>query len=323
MEAYSQLTSVLFADVAGMAPLREKLGEAEASHATERCIKRIERSVAAFRGRIENVRGGRLLAMFELADDALHAACDMQQRISDLPPVSGIKPGLRVGLHLAASAMPPDAFSDEVIHAAASLGELACAGQIVASANIVASLSESLQLTAQKLHRTAGVGGVNGLQLFDIPWSGGKPVAGATAEPRQAERNVRNAQPEGFPAGCANGLATQPLTHALPGKKLSVRHGGKAFVVDEQQPVLLLGRDPGLHVVIRDQRASRHHAKIELRDGEYVLTDHSTNGTYVSFGNHPEILLRHGEIIILDNGRMSFATSAASDGSDILEFDYR
>lgn len=307
-----EITSVLSVSVAGIAPLREKLGEAEAGHATDRCIKRIERSVAAFHGRIVNTTGGRLLAVFALADDALHAACDMQQRIADLPPVSGIKPGIRVGLHLGPVAAHPDPSSDEITRIAASLGELAHAGQIIASADIVAGLSGTLQLTAQRLQQTVDAGRGEGLQLFGMPWSGSRPGAGAVPQPVESTP----------PAGVAAGPAVEPLTHASPGKKLSVRHGGKTLVVDGQQPVLLLGRDPGLHVVIRDQRASRHHARIEFRNGEYVLTDTSTNGTYVSFGEHPEILLRHGEIIILDNGRMSFATPMASGGPDILEFDY-
>jgi pSer/pThr/pTyr-binding forkhead associated (FHA) protein len=45
----------------------------------------------------------------------------------------------------------------------------------------------------------------------------------------------------------------------------------------------VVGRDAGVDLQVVDERVSRKHARIELRDGVFVLTDlNSTNGVYVN-----------------------------------------
>lgn len=43
-----------------------------------------------------------------------------------------------------------------------------------------------------------------------------------------------------------------------------------------------IGRDSTCDIVINDERISRNHAEIALGGAGYMLTDHSTNGTYVN-----------------------------------------
>ncbi len=50
-----------------------------------------------------------------------------------------------------------------------------------------------------------------------------------------------------------------------------------------QLPLTMIGRDADNHIVIQDRKASRHHARIETREGNYWVVDlNSTNGTYYS-----------------------------------------
>lgn len=306
-----QELSVLFADVSGSAKLYEKLGDTEALHAVDRCIKRMERSVEGFRGRLVKVAGDELLAVFAVAEDAFHAACDMQQRIADLPPVSGVKLSIRIGFHQGPAIAGKDGCSGEAVNVAARLAGLARAEQVLTSGATVAELPELLQLSTRDLQLAAGKGKAEGLTLFEVLWHGSEvlrapePVADLPAAARRK-------------ATAKNAAAAAPP----PLGRISLRHAGKVFVLDDQHPLLLLGRDAASDVVIRDRRASRQHAKIERRGKEYVLSDRSTNGTYVSFAGQPEILLRRGEVILRGNGKMSFAAPAASDGADIAEFEY-
>ena len=45
---------------------------------------------------------------------------------------------------------------------------------------------------------------------------------------------------------------------------------------------ITIGRDSSCDVVINDERISRNHLEIALGGAGYMLTDHSTNGTYVN-----------------------------------------
>ena len=97
----SQVTA-LSAAIGGTTRLLERLGATEATHAIERCLKRMERSVAGQGGHLVGTTEGELLATFDSAEQACLAAIDMQLRVATLPPVSGFKLPIRIGLHGAA-----------------------------------------------------------------------------------------------------------------------------------------------------------------------------------------------------------------------------
>lgn len=306
----SQELAVLFADVSGSAKLHQKLGDTEALHAVDRCIKRMERSVEGFRGRILKIAGDELLAVFNAAEDAFHAACDMQQRIADLPPVSGIKLSIRIGFHQGPVIEDKDGCGGEAVGTAARLAGLARAEQVLTSAETVTRLPELLQLSTRDLRQTASKGKAEGLRLFEVLWHGSELL-------RSADSPAAAGNPAVPKRKTAADVAPPPPP---PPQQVSLRHAGRVFAIDAQHPVLTLGRDSASDVVIRDQRASRQHARIERRGSDYVLSDHSTNGTYVSFTGQPEILLRRGELVLRGSGCLSFAAPAASDGADVAEF---
>jgi pSer/pThr/pTyr-binding forkhead associated (FHA) protein len=71
----------------------------------------------------------------------------------------------------------------------------------------------------------------------------------------------------------------------LPIALLTVRSGpdlGFRFRIKPVQKAYL-GRDAENDVVLEDQACSRRHARVEFRDGRYMITDlGSVNGTYVN-----------------------------------------
>ncbi len=55
---------------------------------------------------------------------------------------------------------------------------------------------------------------------------------------------------------------------------------GDAFLIDRD---IILGRDSGSSIVIKDTFASNQHARVSVRQGQYWLEDiGSTNGTFVN-----------------------------------------
>jgi len=303
MSGAQQEFSVLFADVSGSTKLHERLGEREALHAVERCIKRMERSVEGFKGRLVKVVGDEMLAVFEEVEDAFHAAQDMQQRIADLPPVSGVKLGIRIGFGHGPVNTDKDQVSGETVKLAARLAGLAKAGQILTDAATIALLPELQQLSTRTLAPASSPAKGKGLSLSEVLWEGATLLPPPVAASKPA-----TAKPAPKPAAAAS--------------RLRITHRGKAFVIDERVPHCTLGRDATSDVVIRDQRASRQHARIERRGSDFVLADLSTNGTYVSFEGRPEIRLNRSELVLRGRGRISFATSGTAEGADIAEFEF-
>ena len=63
-------------------------------------------------------------------------------------------------------------------------------------------------------------------------------------------------------------------------------------------PGFLIGRSPDNDLSIKDPRASRRHCRIEVVEGEVMMTDlGSLNGTYLDGNLIQQAILRPGDLI--------------------------
>jgi len=299
MSATPRKLIVMFADVSGSTALFERLGDQEAMHAVERCLKRMKRSIDGYKGRTIEVAGDELLASFESAEDACQAAIDMQQRIADLPPVSGLKLTIRIGLHCGLFADEGDKLSGPPITSAARIAGIARRDQILCSSLLVDELPQPGIIIADPMPKLGTVQEDDtALSLFQIKWpshQGGTPSVLSTLAPSSAPPPV---------------------------ERLCVRHRGKAFLLDDKTPILTIGRDLGCKLLIEDRKASRQHARIERRGDGFFLVDTSTNGCFVTLSGRQEIMVRRHEIQLENRGQISFGNSANDPLADIAEFEH-
>jgi len=290
--------SVLFADVSGSARLHERLVDAEALRAVDRCLKRMERAVEIFRGRIVKTVGDELMAVFDKADEAFQAAIEMQQRVADLPPVSGVKLAIRVGFSHGPVSEKAGSYAGETVNAAAQLSGLAKPGQVLTSLEAQSTLSPLLKRSTHDLGSVEARGKSPRLNIFEaVEPDSSKPV-GKTAESVD-ERNGDNLQ-RSF---------------------LRLRYGAKVVTLSDNKRVIRMGRGAESDIVIHDPRASRNHARIELRGDRVVLIDNSTNGTFLTMGGRPELFLLNEEFVIHGKGLICFADSATNPDADSAEFE--
>ncbi len=289
---------VMFADVSGSAALFERLGDKEAMHAVERCLKRMSRSIEGYRGRTVQVVGDELLAAFGSPEDACHASIDMQQRIADLPPVSGLKLTIRIALHTGKISDENGKLSGPAITSAARIAGLARRDQILCSSALMAALPQSGLLEIAPMPQLGKVSEEDAeLDIFQLHWPNPETIS---------------AQPHAM---------FGPMS-VIPVERLCVRYRGKAFLLDDKTPVLTLGRDIGNKLVIEDRKASRQHARIERRGEGFYFVDTSTNGSFVAFAGRQEIMLRRNEILLEGRGRLCFGNSGNDPTSECAEFEY-
>jgi len=97
-------------------------------------------------------------------------------------------------------------------------------------------------------------------------------------------------------------------------------HGTRMIELGETTAIFALGRDATNDVVIADRLASRMHARIERRRDNFILVDHSSNGTYVRVDSEPEIMLRREEWRLRGHGFCSFGHPHEQDPTEVLEF---
>jgi len=98
------------------------------------------------------------------------------------------------------------------------------------------------------------------------------------------------------------GATTQPDARAgLPPAALVVLHpSGQRSRIEIETLPFLIGRQPDNHLVLRDNRASRTHARIVGEKGHYVLEDcNSRHGTWVNGERIARHILRNSDRIDL------------------------
>jgi adenylate cyclase len=290
MPQFSLERCVLFADVAGSTRLYEKLGDAEAKHAIERCLKRVSLAVETFDGKVIKTIGDAVMAVFDSTEACLQAACQMQQRVADLPRVGAMPLAIRVGFHCGPVIEENGDVFGDAVNVAARMADLARVGQIIATGSSIDSLSSLTRQATRELDPASIKGKSGPVRVCEVIWKD------------EGDLTLMAAAPTALQAARA---------------ELRLRHAGGDVTVAPDWEVLMLGRDKTCDVVIADALASRQHAKFERRGDKIILIDQSTNGTWVSISGEPERKLRREEVVVSRAGRLSFGHAWHQDAESV------
>ncbi|MEQ8859799.1 MAG: FHA domain-containing protein [Pseudomonadales bacterium] len=86
-------------------------------------------------------------------------------------------------------------------------------------------------------------------------------------------------------------------------------------VLDERRGTVALGALETSGLQVAGPFTSRHHATIERRKHDYVLVDHSTNGTFVQTEDERVAFVRRGEVRLWGEGWISLGDPLSEDSA--------
>ena len=283
--------AVLFADISGSAKLYETLGDSEALATVERCLAIIKQVCTDAGGRVIKTIGDEVMAVFPGADGAARAATDMQARVSAQRTSRGVPLAIHVGFHFGPVLEDGNDVFGDTVTVAARLSNLAKGGQVFTSKETVAELPQAMRARTRDQQTQSMKGKQQDVGLFELVW-----------QETEDELTALSTRVDLRPA------------------YLKLKHGDQELELSDTRASLSIGRDPQNDLVIGDRKASRMHARIERRRDKFVLIDHSSNGTYVTMENEPEIVLRREEIVLRGRGRVSFGHAYQDDPSETLRY---
>lgn len=284
---------ILFADVSGSTSLYERLGDQRARLAVESLLDMIRKSVALQQGRVVKTIGDEIMAVFPSADATMQAACDMQLRVGEAPPIEGTRLAIRVGFHFGPAIEKDGDYFGDAVNVAARMASLARGSQILTTADTAEALSPLLRKSTRDLDKVAVKGKLGEMRIFDVLWQDDAELT--TVAPRD-ER-------------------LQPA-HA----RLTLSVAGRELVLGPERAAGCLGREASNDLAVPDRMASRVHAKIEYRYGKFVLTDQSINGTYVTVEGDREVLLKREQIVLGSSGIICLGQSASVAGAPRITY---
>jgi hypothetical protein len=185
-----------------------------------------------------------------------------------------------------------DVFGDTV-NVCARLASLAGPYQVLTTQETLEALSPPLRERCRQLYPLTVRGRVGEVNVCDVMW--------------RCDPDV-----------------TEALTRSdLMGARewiLELVYGSDTVVVQPSASVKL-GRDKTNDVVVNSSLASRVHARIYGRGGNFVIADQSSNGTFVLIdGTDREITLRRQEAMLGERGYIGLGGSASNHGEHVVRY---
>ncbi len=221
-----------------------------------------------------------LAGLFPTADSAFEVACSVQQACRERGHGS-VLANVRMLLDGQAGDLSDDAAPSPVDGArglAEQLMEQVPPGQIFATRTITGQLSELARAR---------------LQLYV------QHAADTDAEPPLCRVSCN----EETITCIAIPTQYQERTSASPSLRLRWRE--YTLTVVPASPALTIGRGDQSDIRIESELASRIHARLGFQQTNFILTDQSTNGTYVQIDDDDEVYLHHEQIVLRGSGVIS------------------
>ena len=275
------IRTVVFADVVGSTGLYKSLGDTAAARLMTQVTQAAGETIAQHHGQVVKTLGDGLLAVFDDNAAAVQACCDAQRGLASWTHESSapVSVPLKIGVSRGPVVLTPgDCFGDAV-NAAARLSGSAAGGQILLGEADTDALPLDLQARLRSLGSIFLRGYEQPVPVHQIEWDAG----------------WQNSQT----------MPHLPTVIASATQRLSLSWLDVQQEMPASQGLLHIGRTQAAEFVVNDIRVSRQHARIEWRGSYFMLTDLSSNGTWVRYaGQDNALALRRNECVLHGQGEI-------------------
>jgi class 3 adenylate cyclase len=287
---------ILFADVAGSTRLYRELGDSIAYQGIEDTLAAVEAVAALHRGSVVKTIGDEVMLAFPDAVGMFDAAIAIQQCANERQPLtaedgSQRRVQLRLGMHFGAAIQTDRDYFGTSVNLAARMVELAAGGEIITTGAMSARLPPLHRGLLRRVGSVAVRGVDEAVTIAEVVW---QATSDLTVLPQVVTTQLR--------------LSGAP--------RLEISALGKRGRYDTDSGPITIGREPGNTLLVTDHRASRRHCTIERKLDNWVLSDHSTNGSFVTFEGDREIAVRRQDLVLHGMGaiRIGYTDDDSTDG---------
>ena len=271
-------TTVMFASFVGLEKVAQAAGETATQEAVGRCFERIGGAAVSCGGRLAKTMRDRAMILVATPDGAADAAVAIHTAVSEFPAVGAAKLSLGIGFHFGPVIQKATDVFGDTVNLSARLGEQAAQGQIITTMETGNAFSPIYRPWLRKLGTVDVKGRSEAVEICELVWRA-DDSATLVAKRRVTTEGVQ---------------------------KLKLKYRGAEVVRRRERDAVIVGRDPACGLVVDDDQVSRHHCTIERRGDKFVLTDTSSNGTYVTIQGEAEVLLQREELTLSKRGWIAF-----------------
>lgn len=292
----TQPLCILFADVSGSTKLFEQRGDVEARRIIAAVLDALSKVCVSHGGKVIKTIGDEIMCTLPSAMAGVLAACDMQKRVAhDLVFVRD-NLGIRIGLHHGDTLVEENDVYGDAVNTAARMASLAKREQIVTTASTLKGLTSAGTIRSRSLGRARVSGKLLPIEIVDVIW-------------QEDTSNITTVQ-----------RAIRIDDGGTTNVKLTLRYRGQVMELNENSQPFTMGRDASNSLVIDAEWVSRTHALIEFKKGYFVISDRSTNASYVKLGDDDELRLHRDEVHLRKNGAISLGQAIGLNQQDVVYF---
>ncbi|MSQ47419.1 MAG: adenylate/guanylate cyclase domain-containing protein [Deltaproteobacteria bacterium] len=292
METPKTQLATLFADISGSTRLYETLGDAVARRYVSECLQLLMDVTGQHGGNVVKTIGDEVMVTLPDADSGGRAASAMQEAITARAVMERVPLAIRIGFHYGpVIAEGGDVYGDAV-NVASRIAGLAKGSQILTSRQTVEAMAPALQAKTRMIDQASVKGKQESIDIYEVIWR--------EDDLTQMEAVVR--------------------PHPVTETRLSLSYLDTEIEMGPGRLSAVLGRGQGNDLVIADEFASRQHARVESRRGKFVLTDQSTNGTFVLTHEGKHVRLHREELLLQETGMISLGRVVDSQAPTVIRF---
>ncbi len=289
---------VMFADVAGSTAMYENMGD---DLARERISKSLNTLIAITRrhsGKLVKTIGDEILVYFTDVDMALYAARSIQETMEDDRSPDTIGVSIRIGMQYGSTILEDNDIFGDTVNVAARVASMASARQVLCTKEMSFMIkSTDLSSRMRPFDRIRVKGRKEPLDIYMFAWEDDGDITNmATASSFTNPARHKQAQNLKLTFDCHRHTITSDITSYV------------------------LGRGKDCELIVKGDLISRYHSKIEHRRGKFIITDQSTNGTFVTTQEGQEIFLRREELTLFGAGFISLGKKVDHRDDNLIQF---
>ena len=241
--------------------------------------------------------GDEIMCTFPGPLHGLLAATDMQRRIKSDADFARDNLAIRIGLHHGDALIEEADVYGDAVNTAARMASLAKREQIVTTATTALATGGGAAVRTRALGTARVSGKLLPIEIVDVLWQDDMSNVTTVQRAIRIDENSKIAE-----------------------AKLTARYRGRVLELSPTSPPFILGRDPNAGLQVDAEWVSRSHAMIEYKRGYFMLTDRSTNGTWVKQGEDDELRLHRDEIHLRKAGCISLGQALAANKDDVIYY---
>ena len=269
--------------------------------ARERISKALNTLISITRrhnGQLVKTIGDEILVYFTDIDMAVYAARAIQETMEDDRSPETIGVSIRIGMQYGSAILENDDIFGDTVNVAARVASMAKARQILCTQEIAFMVKNpELSNNMRPYDRLRVKGRNEQLDVYLFNW--------------ELESDVTNmATASSF---------TNPARYEQA-KLLTLHYDSKPYTITADTTSYVLGRGKDCELIVKGDLISRYHSKIEHRRGKFIITDQSTNGTFVRTSEGQDVFLRREEFTLFGSGYISLGKKVDLSDDNIIHF---